>query len=198
MIRTAFASVLLFAAGVAVLALETDGFAAFTTETARRLAVARTPVPVPSVALRDSTGDRFFLPQPGRPMLVEFIYSSCPTLCVALGDSFARIQERIRRGGGEPLPQLLSVSFDPARDDQKALQAYAEAHGADPAHWRVAVPERANELRILLETFGVVVIPDGEGGFVHNAALHLVDAQGRLSAIFDPEEIEPALRGLRR
>jgi protein SCO1/2 len=53
-------------------------------------------------------------------------------------------------------------------------------------------------LRALLDTFGVVVIPDGMGGFVHNAAIHLVDEEGRLGAIYDLGEERAVLAALGR
>jgi protein SCO1/2 len=194
--RTALATAAFLAAGVGAFFTETEGLRAFTSETARRPAMARSPRPLPTLVLRDDRGERLTFPIPGRPMLVEFVYTSCPTLCVTLGASFARIQDRLIESGAPPVLQLLSVSFDPGRDDPAALRAYAEAHGADPARWRVVVPESEADLRTLLEAFGVVVIPDGEGGFVHNAALHLVYRGGRLAAIFDPDEIGRAVEGL--
>jgi protein SCO1/2 len=45
----------------------------------------------------------------------------------------------------------------------------------------------------LLASFEVVVIPDGMGGFEHNAALLVVDAHGHLVRIFDYAEMETAL-----
>jgi protein SCO1/2 len=194
--RTALATAAFLAAGVGAFFTETEGLQAFTSETARRLAVARSPRPLPTLVLRDDRGERLTFPIPGRPMLVEFVYTSCPTLCVTLGASFARIQDRLAEAGAPPLLQLLSVSFDPVRDDAAALRAYAEAHGADPARWRVVVPEGTAELGALLEAAGVVVLPDGAGGFVHNAALHAIDREGRLAAIFDPDAIELAVEGL--
>ena len=44
---------------------------------------------------------------------------------------------------------------------------------------------RAADLAAWLRTFGIVVIPDGYGGYEHNAALHLVDERGRLVRILD-------------
>ena len=45
----------------------------------------------------------------------------------------------------------------------------------------------------LLDVFQVVVVPDGRGDFEHNAALLVVDAQGRLVRIFDLAEQQMAL-----
>lgn len=41
--------------------------------------------------------------------------------------------------------------------------------------------------------FGVVVLPDGGGGFVHNAAIDVIDAQGRLAGVYDPDAAESAI-----
>lgn len=193
MLRTASALALVLALGGALFAFETDGFRALTSEAARRLAIERAPRPLPQARLRDGYGATVQLPEPGRAMLVEFVYTSCPTICVALGQSFAQIQDRLAALDERRAPRLLSISFDPDRDDAAALRSYAEAHGADPARWRVAAPLEPSDLARLLEAFGVVVIPDGEGGFVHNAALHLIDASGRLVRILDLEDIETAM-----
>ncbi len=81
---------------------------------------------------------------------------------------------------------LLSISFDPENDDRAALRLYGERFGAKPPQWRIAAPADAHGLDVLLKSFGVVVIPDGMGGFIHNGAIYLVDAQGRLARILDP------------
>ena len=82
-------------------------------------------------------------------------------------------------------------------DSLEALRDYAEVHGADGHLWITARPENEQALRALLTTFGVTVIPDGAGGFVHNVALHLVDQRGRLVAIFDIGEEAQVLAAIR-
>ena len=52
------------------------------------------------------------------------------------------------------------------------------------------------ELKRLLAVFGIVVIQDESGGFTHNAAIHLVDRNGRLARIYDQDDIEAALEGI--
>ena len=60
-----------------------------------------------------------------------------------------------------------------------------------------ARPEDERALRALLKAFGITVVPDGFGGFVHNAALHVVDRRGRLVAIFDIGEEAQVLAAIR-
>jgi protein SCO1/2 len=64
---------------------------------------------------------------------------------------------------------------------------------SDPALWRfVRVPEAA-QFRRLLADFQVVAVPDGHGDIQHNAALLVIDAQGRLVRVFDIAEQQLAL-----
>jgi protein SCO1/2 len=51
-------------------------------------------------------------------------------------------------------------------------------------------PRGAGELRDWLDAFGVVVIPDGMGGYAHNAAVHVVGLDRRLVAILDLQDID--------
>ena len=46
---------------------------------------------------------------------------------------------------------------------------------------------------LLLHRLGVGVVPDGRGDYEHNAALLVVDDQGRLVRIFDQAEQQLAL-----
>jgi protein SCO1/2 len=41
------------------------------------------------------------------------------------------------------------------------------------------------DLGALLQAFGIVVIRDAGGAFQHNAAVHVLDAQGRLARVLD-------------
>ncbi len=190
-------------AGTAALAWETEGFRIVTSDGARQLAVARRPLPLPDVALIDQDGDRFRLGDyRGRRVLVDFIYTRCPRLCGVLGDEFYRVLELAERAPEGREIALLSISFDRENDDQAALASYGERYGAKAPRWRVAAAADDRGLALLLRSFGVVVIADGSGGFIHNGAVYLVDARGRLADILDPDapplRFAAALRGAAR
>jgi len=179
---------LVLAAGVAGLGWGTDGFRAVTTEGARRLTIEHRRPAVPDVALIDQDGARFSADAyRGHVLLVEFIYTDCPTICGTLGDDFRQVLDRLRHDGGAGQVDLLSISFDPAHDRPPALRAYGARFGAAAPRWRIAVPADKAGLRALLKTFGVVVIADPFGGFIHDGAVFLVDRAGRLVRILDPE-----------
>lgn len=198
-LRTLLASGLLFVLGGAVLTVATDGFQAFTSETARRLAVRRDPPPVPAVLLETQSGARLNLADlRGKWLLVDFVYTRCISWCLVQGGEFAQLQERL----AEPLAQgrllLLSISFDPAHDTPAELTAYQQRFHSRGAGWLAARPLRAGDLPPLLRTFGVTVVPDTLGGFVHNTAIAVVDPRGRVVQILDMGNPEAAAGVMRR
>lgn len=176
---------LVLATGIAALAFETDGFRVVTSAGARQLSVERAPQSLPAAHLVDQDGTPFTLrAYRGRAVLVDFIYTRCPTICGLLGDDFAHVLQSIApRQSGAPV-DLLSISFDPT-DDQQALRLYGDRFGAKAPRWRIAAPADARTRAALLRSFGVVVIPDGMGGFIHNDAVYVIDARGRLARILD-------------
>jgi protein SCO1/2 len=128
--------------------------------------------------------------------IVDFIYTRCTTVCLSLGNTFQQLQTAIVSADPatvNPPVRLLSISFDLAHDDTRTLQQYAARLHADPRVWRFAGPRNAHDLAQLLKPYEVVVIPDGLGGFEHNAALLVVDPMGRLVRIFDYAEADLAL-----
>ncbi len=120
----------------------------------------------------------------GRVTIVNFIYTRCLTLCLVMGSEFQQMQAAIFQHGMEHRIRLLSISFDPA-DTSEELARYARSQHADPRVWQFAAAVGGAERRALLAAFGIVVVPAPLGQFVHNAAYHIVGADGRLARIID-------------
>jgi protein SCO1/2 len=187
----------------------TGGLEHWTFESLRRAQAERGELRAADIVLR-SSAHQPFRPwgadaRPGAPdvLIVDFIFTRCPTVCLSLGSTFQQLQTQLQAGDAHTAPEdvqigLLSISFDTAHDDADALASYARIHRAQPARWAVGVPMRADDTRALLRSLGVVVIADGWGGFTHNAGLHLIDRQGRLLAIHDREAWPHALAHARR
>lgn len=183
--------------GTAALAWATDGGRAFTAETARRLAVSEHPVTVPDLRLQLQTGAEARLRRlRGELVVATFIFTRCRSTCPLLGLRMLHIRERLPDAAVGDGVRFLSLSFDPARDDPERLMGYARRYSADPDHWWVARPRGG--LDRILDRLGVVVIPNGQGGFRHNAAFYVIDRDGRLVAIIDedrPERVVEAVKG---
>lgn len=194
-LRTLLASLAVLAAGIGVLAGTTHGFRAFTTETARRIVVRDHPPLVPPLSLETASGGRTsFAELRGRWLVVDFIYTHCTTYCSVQGMEFARLQHQLAGPIASGKLTLLSVSFDPARDDPAALAEYQHHHGGTDSGWVAARTLDPADLATLLRLFRVKVIPDGAGGFEHNAAIAVVDPEGRLVTIVDWNDPSSAAR----
>lgn len=201
MFRTAMLSAMLAFAAYGCSAWLTHDFQVWTAEGARRLEVALQPITAPAVKI-DGPG---LTMQPlsqiladGRSItLLDFVYTRCRTVCLTLGSAFQQMQATLQTDGKSDTAaqrvKLLSISFDEQHDNPRILQAYAARLGADPLLWRFARVPDQKESRRLLADFQVVVVPDGHGDFEHNAALLVVDQNGRLVHIFDYAEPQLAL-----
>lgn len=191
-------ALVLVLAGAAVFAT-TRGLRTVSADGARRLDLARAPRELPALALVDQAGRKHAFGGPmargsDRPVtLVAFVYTQCMAICRTSASGQAWLQAQLRERRLQDHVRLLTISFDPARDTPAALRAYARTLGADPVLWTFATVAEPARLRGLLDAFGVVVLPDGLGGYSHNAALFLVDAQGRLAAAYDVERPDLAL-----
>ncbi len=172
----------------------TDGLEAFTAEGARRLSVAHSRPAVPSVPLQTMSGQiENVRSNSNKVVIAEFIYTSCPTICQTGGSKFARLRNELIAKGLADRVRILSISFDPQTDQLAELKSYGNRHKADGKVWTIARPE-ITDVPTLLNAFGVVVIPDEFGGYEHNAAMHIVNQDGRLVAIIDSDDVAGALR----
>lgn len=181
--------------GVAA-ALLTRGFHLWTFEEVRRQQALESRLMAPEMFVETSTGARasVFTTEAADAetvYLIDFIYTRCESVCSVLGAEFFQLQERIRASRANI--RLLSLSIDPGWDDAAALSGYGRIHRADASRWTLARPLSAAALDELKDRLGLIVIPDGRGGFVHNGAIHLVDAQRRVSAIYDYTDWRRAL-----
>jgi protein SCO1/2 len=191
---TLVAVALLLGAGFAAAAHLTLGFRAFTAEDARRLRVSETAVALSPLEILDAQGARRTLwntDPTARAWLVTFIYTRCPSACLAAGTEMQQLQAAARASGSGV--RFLSLSFDRANDTREELARYAARFRADPSLWLVGAPASDAALARLLTEAGVVVIGDGMGGYAHNAAIHVVTREGRLAGIFDLESHREAL-----
>ncbi|NYT86905.1 SCO family protein [Pollutimonas harenae] len=167
---------------------QTNGFTVLTTEEARRADVLRHPRSLPDAVLQTADGRAITLRQglrgDGRVAVVNFMYTRCFSICLAMGSELQQLQASIARSGMGDKVYLLSISFDPG-DTPAQLTRYAQSMGADPALWQFAVMPNATQRTAVLKAFGITVVPAPMKQFVHNAAYHLVSPDGRLQRIVD-------------
>ena len=197
LVKTFTASVLVLVIGLGGLLYATEGGQAYTTETLRRAAVERAPQSIPDLQLVDDSGRQLglhaMLAADGRVRIVDFIYTRCQTVCTALASVTQRLQADVLAQQLERRVAVLSISFDPEADDPSALRAYADRLRMDRSVWQAMSLAKPADRRRLLDAFGIMVVPAPLGEFEHNAALHIVDASGRLVRIVDADAHGEAL-----
>ena len=66
-----------------------------------------------------------------RIVVMDFVYTTCTTVCPVLSAIFGQVQKQLADDLGPEL-RLVSVSVDPVRDTPERLKAYAASHRAGP------------------------------------------------------------------
>lgn len=187
--------VLLF--GFTLFYVGTDGFVAFTAETARINKLLAEQPKLPLVTLEDSHEEMYSFDEfSNKYLLMTFIYTACTTVCPKLERNAADVYEQIPDHYiGEDIV-FLSISFDTARDTPEVLSRYGESLGIGQEGWRIARVPQEHELNKLLDELGVIAIPDGQGDYQHNVAFYLIDREGYLIDVIDYQDIEGATERL--
>jgi len=157
--------------------------------------VASRPVAIPPLVGIDQLGHHHALAEADdtRVAIVDFIYTRCTSVCLALGDSYQQLQAQIIAAHLEQRVRLVTISFDPQRDTRQVIADYADRMRVNPAVWTVLTPDDAAQLRAAMATFGVIAKAAEGGQFVHNAAFNVVDRHGKLARIVPIDQPRLAL-----
>ena len=197
--RPVAAILLIAVAALAAFWTVTRGFQTVTSDGARRIDIARSPRPLPPAPVVDGAGRVFNLSDIADgtdATFVTWVYTRCVTICRTSTYGQAYLQQEILARGLENRVKLLTLSFDPVHDTPDVLSAYAHQLKADARLWSFATVTEAGSLMRLLKLFEIVVLPDGAGGYSHNAALFVVDRHGRVVRAYDIDRPDIALADL--
>lgn len=102
---------------------------------------------VPDVTLQDQRGHAVPVRQllsGDRPVAVNFIYTSCTTVCPVMTATMLQMQRKLNDTASKPL--FVSISIDPDFDTAARLGAYADRFGAE---WTFLTGKRADVLEVL-------------------------------------------------
>lgn len=140
----------------------------------------------------------------GRVVIVNFIFTRCPTVCPVFTMKMRRVQDRTA-DAVEGI-KLISFSVDPAHDTPEVLAEYARAHGADPARWRFLTGAGSDEIAriaggLMLAMDQKGSFPDGVPNIVHGEHFVLLDHALQVRGYYnsnDAKRIERMLRDARR
>jgi protein SCO1/2 len=113
---------------------------------------------VPDVVLVNQDGAKVRLKklvESGKPVIVDFIYGTCTTICPVLSAGFAQFQKKV--GPDTQKFQLISITIDPENDTPKILKEYLKRYGAKPG-WDFLTGSR-DDIDKVMEAFNAY-IPD--------------------------------------
>jgi protein SCO1 len=106
-------------------------------------ASAATAVPDVKVVTQDGQTVDFYSDLiKGKVVAVNFVFTSCTTVCPPLGAIFGKLQEQ------DPDAHLVSVSIDPDVDTPARLKAWSRKFGARPG-WTLVTGKKDDITRIL-------------------------------------------------
>ena len=103
---------------------------------------------VPDRVLRDIDGNETTLQQvldTDKPVLLNFIYTTCTTICPILSATFSQVQHDL--GHEAHRVRMISITIDPDQDTPQRLREYAERFHAGP-QWRFITGERDHIIAI--------------------------------------------------
>jgi protein SCO1/2 len=113
----------------------------------------------------------------GKVYVVEFFFTSCPTICPRMNENMVKIQNEFY---GNPSFAIASVSIDPERDSPEVLRAYAKEKGATLKNWYFLTGDKNDVYSFSNDGFRLYAgeNKDVEGGFEHSGLFALIDKEG--------------------
>ena len=99
---------------------------------------------LPDVTLINQDGKKVRLASllnSGQPVVVDFIYGTCTTICPVLSAGFANLQNKL--GPASQNVRLISITIDPENDSPKILKDYLKRYRAKPG-WDFLTGSRAD------------------------------------------------------
>jgi protein SCO1/2 len=127
----------------------------------------------------------------GRVVAINFIFTSCTTICPLMGARFARLQQL-----APPGVSLISVSIDPTTDNPARLSAWSKRLGARPG-WTLVTGAKA-DMDALTQSLG----SSSPNPADHAALILIVDDRTntptwqRLDGLTDPAKVAKVLSGI--
>jgi protein SCO1 len=145
---------------------------------------------LPDITLVDQHGRKVSLASlKGKPVLFDFIYTTCPGPCLLLTARMKRIANQLGpRLGTEA--RIVSITVDPEHDQPKQLLAYASAQDANVNGWLflTGTPKQIDEV---IARFKLFRHREADGTVDHFLLFCLVDANGRASVRYLGEDAQP-------
>jgi protein SCO1/2 len=146
---------------------------------------------LPELTLTDQNGRKVSLASlKGKPVLFDFIYTTCPGPCLVLTARMKAIADHLGGALGSQA-SFVSVTVDPEHDGPSALKAYAKEQGADRAGWYFLTGPPADVDRLMAQ-FKLRRQHEADGSVDHVLEYFLVGADGQPLLQYLADDANPA------
>ncbi|HUN56793.1 MAG TPA: SCO family protein [Candidatus Binataceae bacterium] len=145
---------------------------------------------LPNITLQDQAGKPIILSSfKGKPVLIDFIYTSCPGPCLVLTARMKKIAKDLGPQVGRDIT-LISVTVDPEHDGPKQLAYYAKEQGAVFPGWYflTGTPQQIDEV---LANFKLKRVKESDGSIDHIIDFFMLSPDGVEARVYNPDEIGP-------
>lgn len=110
----------------------------------------------------------------GKILVVNFFFTSCPTICPGLARNMKRLQDSYIKN--DNIVQFLSVSIDPSRDSVPRLRAFADKYKANHDSWWFVTGDKKEIYDFALKEMKASVADVGaDTAFPHTENFFLLD-----------------------
>jgi protein SCO1 len=115
----------------------------------------------------------------GKVFVVEFFFTSCPTICPKMNVNMLEIQKKFF---GNPNFGIASISIDPENDTSEVLKSHAAILGATAENWHFLTGNEAYIMDLSYNGFNLYAgkNPKIAGGFEHSGMFALIDKKGNI------------------
>jgi protein SCO1 len=146
---------------------------------------------LPDLVLTDQNNRPVSLPSlKGKPLLFDFIYTTCPGPCLVLTARMKAIADQLGPALGSQV-WFVSVTVDPEHDHPAGLKAYAREQDADRAGWYFLTGPPADIDRLMAQ-FKLRRQREADGSVDHVLEFFLVRADGRPLLQYLASDVNPA------
>jgi protein SCO1/2 len=146
---------------------------------------------LPDLSLTDQNGRTISLASlKGKPVLFDFIYTTCPGPCLVLTTRMKAIADELGAALGSRA-WFVSITVDPEHDSPAALRAYAKEQGADRDGWLFLTGAPADVERVMA-AFKLKRARAGDGTVEHVLEFFLVSADGDPLKQYLASDVNPA------
>ena len=150
---------------------------------------------IPDITLINQDGKKVnivSLLKSDQPVIVDFIYGTCTTICPVLSAGFVNLQNRLIAAGQKPL--LISITIDPENDSPRVMKEYLKRFRAKPG-WHFLTGSRS-DIDKVMKAFNAY-IPDKMSHYPLNMIRNPKDGTWvRLFGIMSSKELLEEYQGV--